>query len=165
MRNTSPLKYDTTGAEDLYVSVEKPKETNPVLYEIKKKKEDRKTKKHVIVLMAIVFALGLTVAFRFASITQINYTNHELQQEYNEIQSQIKITEANIEGAMSISEISKIATEKLNMHKPLSYQITYIDVKIEDQTEIADMVLTQNIDTRTWYEKIFDNIKLFFGIV
>ena len=83
MRSTSPLKYDTNGAENLYVSVEKPKETNPVLYEIKKKKEDRKTKKHVIALMVIIFALGLTVAFRFASITQINYTNHELQQELN----------------------------------------------------------------------------------
>lgn len=165
MRSTSPLKYDTHGAEDLYISVERPKETNPVLYEIKKKKEDRKTKKHVILLMAVLFALGLTVAFRFASITQINYTNHELQKEYNELMSQIKITEANIEGAMSISEISQIATEKLNMHKPLSYQITYIDVNLEDQTEIADIVLTQNIDTRTWYEKLFDNIKLFFGIV
>ena len=66
---------------------------------------------------------------------------------------------------MSISEISQIATEELNMHKPLTYQITYIDVNIEDQTEIADVVLTRTIDTRTWYEKLFDNIKLFFGIV
>ncbi|MBE7066874.1 MAG: hypothetical protein E7385_04915 [Ruminococcaceae bacterium] len=165
MRSTSPLKYDTRGAEDIYVSVERPKETNPVLYEIKKKKEDKKTKKHVIVLMVVLFMLGLTVAFRFASITQINYTNHELEKQYTELESQIKITKADLEGAMSISEISRIASEKLNMHKPLTYQITYINVNIEDQTEIADVVLTQTIDTRTWYEKLFDNIKLFFGIV
>ena len=165
MRSTSPLKYDTRGAEDVYVRVERPTETNPVLYEIKKKKEAKKTKKHVLVLMVVLFMLGLTVAFRFASITQINYTNHELEKQYAELESRIKITKADLEGAMSISEISRIATEKLNMHKPLTYQITYINVNIEDQTEIADVVLTQTIDTRTWYEKLFDNIKLFFGIV
>lgn len=165
MRSTSPLKYDTKGAEDIYVRVERPKETNPVLYEIKKKKEDKKTKKHVIMLMTVLLLLGLTVAFRFASITQINYENHELEQQYAELESQIKITKADLEGAMSISEISRIATEKLNMHKPLTYQITYINVNIEDQTELADEVLTQTFDTRTWYEKLFDNIKLFFGIL
>ena len=133
---------------------------------IKKKKEDKKVKRSVIANVILLVALGLTVAFRYASVTQINYENHKLQQEYDELNAAIENMEVEIESSMSIAEIAEIAEKKLGMHKPLSYQIRYVPVEAIDQTEYKNTEFTRDEASDTaWHQKALERIKLFLGLI
>ena len=114
----------------------------------------------------MLVALGLTVAFRYASVTQINYENHKLQQEYEQLNATMENMQVDIESSMSIAEIANIAEKKLGMHKPLSYQIEYVNVETIDQTEYENTEFTkeENLDL-AWHQKAIESIKLFLGLI
>ena len=65
-------------------------------------------KKNIIVSIFLLVAMGLTVAFRYASVTQINYENHKLEQEYQQKAAIVQNLEMEIESNMSIAEIAEI---------------------------------------------------------
>lgn len=155
--------YDS---KEFYIPEEKVEKKQIVLTEIKKKKEDKKVKRSVIVNVMVLVALGLTVAFRYASVTQINYENHKLQQEYEQLNATMENMQVDIESSMSIAEIANIAEKKLGMHKPLSYQIEYVNVETIDQTEYENTEFTkeENLDL-AWHQKAIESIKLFLGLI
>lgn len=145
---------------------EKIKKTEVVLREIKKKNEDKKIKRSIITHIAVLVFLGLTVAFRYASVTQINYENHKLQKEYKQLNAIAENMEVDIESSMSITEIANIAENKLGMHKPFSYQIKYINVETPDQTEHINTNFTKEENEKlTLYQRIKNELKLFFGLI
>ena len=63
-------------------------------------------------------------------------------------------------------EIANIAEKKLGMHKPLSYQIEYVNVETIDQTEYENTEFTkeENLDL-AWHQKAIESIKLFLGLI
>ena len=153
-------------SENFIFRQKKSKKKQIVLTEIKKKKEDKKVKRSVIVNVILLVALGLTVAFRYASVTQINYENHKLQQEYDELNAAIENMEVEIESRMSIAEIAEIAEKKLGMHKPLSYQIRYVPVEAIDQTEYKNTEFTKDeASDSAWHQKALERIQLFLGLI
>ncbi len=153
-------------SRELYVPAEKIEKKQIVLTEIKKKKEDKKVKRSVIVNVIVIVALGLTVAFRYASVTQINYENHALQQEYDQLNATMENMQLDIESSMSIAEIANIAEKKLGMHKPLSYQIEYVRVEAIDQTEYKNTEFTkEEVSDLAWHQKALGSIKLFLGLI
>ena len=156
---TSPEKYT--------IPEEKLAEKTIILTEIRRKKEDKKIKKNIIISIVILVAMGLTVAFRYASVTQINYENHKLEQEYQQKVAIAQNLEVEIESNMSIAEIAEIAESKLGMHKPFSYQIKYIDVETPDQTEYRNTEFTKEETKKDvpFTTRLFNDIKLFFGVI
>ncbi len=137
-----------------------------VLTEIKRKNEDKKIKRGIIINIVLIVALGLTVAFRYASVTQINYENHKLQKEYDQLSAQAENLQVDIESSMSIAEIANIAENRLGMHKPLSYQIRYVPIEILDQTEFKNAEFTKAETTdQAWHQKMLENIKHFLGLI
>ncbi|MFR1519132.1 MAG: cell division protein FtsL [Clostridia bacterium] len=152
--------------QEFYVPEEKVEKKQLVLTEIKKKKEDKKVKRSVIANVMLIVALGLVVAFRYASVTQINYENHKLQQEYDQLNAVAENMQVDIESSMSIAEIANIAEKKLGMHKPLSYQIQYVSVETIDQTEYKNTEFTkEEVSDLAWHQKALKNIKLFLGLI
>lgn len=155
--------FDT---EEYTLPAEKIEKERIVLKEIKQKKQDKKVKRRVIVDIALLVALGLTVAFRYASVTQINYENHKLQQQYDQLAAVAENLELEIESSMSISEIANVAEKKLGMHKPLSYQIQVIPVESIDQTEYQNTEFTkEETPDEAWHQKLIGQIKLFLGLI
>lgn len=153
-------------SERLVTPLEKKEKQQIVLTEIKKKKEDKKIKKSIIMNIVVIVALGLVVAFRYASVTQINYENHKLQQQYDQLSALSENMKVDIESNMSIAEIANIAENKLGMHKPLSYQVQYIPVQAIDQTEYKNTEFTKEEDAvKAWHEKAMQSIKLFLGLI
>ncbi len=145
---------------------EKAQKKEIVLTEIKRKKEDKKIKRSIVFNIVLLVVLGLTVAFRYASVTQINYENHRLEKEYEALNAEAENIQLNIESNMSISEIANEAEKRLGMHKPLSYQIKYINVDAMDQTEYQNTEFTkEDVSDAPWYERAYENIKLFLGLI
>ena len=163
--NAFEFDYDT-GAETFFVPDNKVEEKKIILSEIKLKAQDSKIKKRIIAGITLLVALGVTVAVRYASVTQINYENHDLEQKHKELLAAAENLEVENESSMSIAEIAEKAENKLGMHKPLSYQIKYIDVESIDQTEYADteIAVSENED-KPFYKRLSDKFKLFFGMI
>lgn len=164
--NAYAYEYDAT-AVPYTIPPQKIQEKQILLTELKQKREDKKTKKHIIISVFILVALGLTVAFRYASVTQINYENHKLEREYQRKIAIAQNLKVEIESSMSITEIAEIAETKLGMHKPFAYQIKYIDVDLPDQVEFKNIEFTKEksdinlpFSTRLWKD-----VKLFFGVI
>jgi len=160
--------YEQSTAPGEYVIPEKKLEEKKILLtELKRKKEDKKTKKHILASIVVLVAMGLTVAFRYASVTQINYENHKLEQEYQNKMAIVQNLEVEIESNMNIAEIAEIAESKLGMHKPFAYQIKYIDVETPDQTEYknAEFTKEQTNSDAPFTTRLFDGIKEFFGVI
>lgn len=156
---TNPGKYT--------ISEEKLEEKKILLTELKRKKEDKKIKKHIIASIVVIVAMGMTAAFRYASVTQINYENHKLEQEYQKKMAVAQNLEVEIESNMNIAEIADIAETKLGMHKPFSYQIKYIDVETPDQTEYVNAEFTKEESNKeeSFAKRLFNDIKRFFGVI
>ncbi len=166
-RGNNAYEYDYSAeSEALFVPEQKIERKKIVLTELKLKARDSKIKKRIIFGITVLIALGVTVAVRYASVTQINYENHNLEQEYNELMAAAENLEVEIESSMSIAEIAERAESKLGMHKPLSYQVKYIDVDSIDQTEYKNKEFTNNEeDNAPFYERIVNKVKLFFGLI
>lgn len=166
-RGNNAYEYDyDTGSEAFFVPENKVEEKKIILSEIKLKAQDSKIKKRIIAGITLLVALGVTVAIRYASVTQINYENHNLEQKHKELLAAAENLEVENESSMSIAEIAEKAEKELGMHKPLSYQIKYINVDSIDQTEHADTeIATNENEDKPFYKRFADSFKLFFGLI
>lgn len=167
-RGNNAYKYEYgTSPEEYIIPEEKIQEKKIILTELRRKKEDKKTKKHIIINVTLLVIMGLTVAFRYASVTQINYENHKLEQEYQKKVAVAQNLAVEIESNMSIAEIAEIAETKLGMHKPYSYQLKYIDVETPDQTEYKNTEFTKEKGNEDipFSQRLIQNIKEFFGVI
>lgn len=167
-RGNNAYQYEYSASPEKYViPEEKIEEKRIILTELRRKKEDKKTKRNIIVGITILVMMGLTVAFRYASVTQINYENHKLEQEYQQKTAVVQNLQVDIESNMNIAEIAEIAETKLGMHKPFSYQIKYIDVETPDQTEYKNTEFTKEESNEDipFVKRLFKDIKQFFGVI
>ena len=167
-RGNNAYQYEYSATQEEYIiPEEKIEEKRIILTELRRKTEDKKTKRNIIVGITILVMMGLTVAFRYASVTQINYENHKLEQEYQQKTAVVQNLQVDIESNMNIAEIAEIAETKLGMHKPFSYQIKYIDVETPDQTEYKNTEFTkeENNDDIPFVKRLFKDIKQFFGVI
>lgn len=135
-----------------------------VLRELKIKRNNAKVKANLVVKVSIILILGLIIAFRYASITELGYKVNAMQNQLDELKSENARIETNIARQMNLAEISEIAINELGMQKPQSYQIVRINVVPTDQTEIHDMKFTKEENNTPWYKNVFDEIKAFLGI-
>lgn len=136
-----------------------------VIREIKTKQKRKKIKYGILLKVSLVFALGLLVVFRYASITEIGYRVSEAQTEYNQLLAENERIEVAIKSELNLAEIQKLAKEKFDMQQPQTYQIVVLDVEPTDQTEILSQELPEPSDERAWYEKIYDGLRGFLGLI
>lgn len=151
--------------EENFVPVQKPVRENMVLREIRLKQARKKVKNRILVKVSLLIALGLFVALRYASITEINYRNQQLQNEYDTLLAQVAQQQVEIESQMSVAEIAEIAQNKLGMQKPQPYQIVEIQTESIDQTEMNAPEYTKETASKPWYAAAWDKVLLFFGLI
>lgn len=140
-------------------------EKRSVITEITRKRERTVVKNRTCIKVIGLIVLGMVVALRFASITEINYRNQTLKKELNTAKSAVTEKQVEIESMMSVSEIAKIAEERLSMQKPQSYQIVKISVDPVDQTEAYNPVYTSDTSEIPWYKTLWNGILEFLGLI
>lgn len=156
---------ETLEAQENFVPVEKPVRQNVVLTEIRNKRARKKVKNGILVKVSLLVALGLFVALRYASITELNYRNQALQKEYEDTVARVQQQQVEIDSQMSIAEIAQVAQDRLGMQKPQPYQIVEIQTEAIDQTELVSPEYTKDTAQVPWYENIWNHVLAFFGIV
>ena len=127
-------------------------------------KISEKQKKKQIKLTLFVLA-GIALLFT------ISYQNSQINVKFSQIQSQKQElatlekeneqTEVNIESSSNLSNIEKLAKEKLGMSKLTNKQTVYVTLPKKDYVESASeqIVIDENQDNDNWFvnfiEKIF----------
>ncbi len=151
--------------EEDFVPVVKPVRENVVLKEIRLKQARKKVKSGILIKVSCLIAFGLFVALRYASITEINYRNQQLEGEYQMLQAQVEQQQVSIDSQMSVAEIAQIAQDKLGMQKPQPYQIVQIETEAVDQTELVSPDYTQETETVPWYQRAWNSVLEFLGFI
>ncbi len=136
-----------------------------VIRAIRTKQKRRKIKMGLLVKFMLVFALGLLVVFRYASITEMGYKVSNAKSEYQNLTADNERLTAQIESSMNLDELSDLAKEKFDMQRPQTYQMVVLNIKPADQTEIYETELQEVTEDKAWYEKIYDGIREFLGLI
>jgi len=101
------------------------------------------------VLGVIVFALALTMVYRFTLINNLNLEVIQLKSELEEINTLNAQLKFAAEKSVNLSEIEKYATENLGMQKLQNYQIEYINLEKEDLVTNQQNIENENVILKT----------------
>ena len=80
----------------------------------------------------LAFILCFSVIYRYSVILECNQEIKALEKQYEGILSENQILQGKIDRYLEMGEVEKIAREQLGMMKPETYQIFYIDIKMDD---------------------------------
>lgn len=138
---------------------------NAVIRAIRTKQKRKKIKAGLLVKVMLIFALGLLVVFRYASITEMGYKVSSAKSEYQNLTSDNERLMAQIESNMNLDELTNLAKEKFDMQRPQTYQMVVLNIKPADQTEIYETELKEVTEDKAWYEKIYDGVREFLGLI
>lgn len=154
---TSPRKLETE-----YEPIRKtyPKKKSSTL---KKKNVKPKQKRQ---LKSNVKAVG-AILLIFASLVVISYRNSQINEKFNHnanlklqlatIQKENEQLKVNLENSMNLSNIEKLAEEKLGMQKLDSTQKVYVSLDKKDYVEHAseEVIIEKN---ENWFQKLLNTL-------
>lgn len=83
-------------------------------------------------IAVIAFILCFLVIYRYSVILESNQKIKALEKQYEGILSENQLLQGKIDRYLEMGEVEKIAREQLGMMKPETYQIFYIDIKMDD---------------------------------
>ena len=138
---------------------------------VKKVEKDRREMIHrKLTLLRIVYMgiIALSAAFMISKFVAVNETAGEIKRLNNELDSMRAYTSQRVfelEQSIDLSEVEEIATTRLGMQRPESYQIIYVNVDKNDISEVTagDVEGAKN-DVKSFAGKIKENIMELFGI-
>ena len=119
------------GATAKKLKIEAYKE-NAVLKNMRRKVKYTKVKARIILLMLLVFACGMTVMYRYAYITDINYKIDEAKSSYNRLKNDNITMKVKIENTLDLTNVRTVAEGRFGMHKAQKEQIISINVPKAD---------------------------------
>lgn len=157
---------NTSEAFELYPESEMPLRRRRIRTHREPSREIVKTEERMPVLMLQLVVCGaFMAAFLFVSI-YIGTMNLKMKTDVMDITKeieQVKQDNANLETefnkSVDLGKIEKLASEKLDMSKPRSYQIKYINVPKESYTK---QHMAQE-ETKTGISEVINNLGNIFG--
>ena len=112
--------------------------------------------------------VALAATFMISKFVAVNETAGEIKSLTRELESTRAYTSQRIfemERSIDLSEVEEIATTRLEMQRPETYQIVYVNVDKEDVSEItAGDVEGAGNDVKSFMTKLKQNIIELFSI-
>lgn len=136
-----------------------------VIRAIRTKQKRKKVKMGLLLRFMLVFALGLLVVFRYASITEMGYKVSEAKNQYQDLAADNERINALIDSSMNLDELTGLAKSNFDMQRPHTYQMVVLDIQPVDQTEYYQTELKEVTEEKAWYEKIYDGVREFLGLI
>ncbi len=131
----------------------KTKEQKATKPNVKKKNQKVKIFLYILIGFSILFA----ISYRNSLITESFSRNQKLKTELSALQKENKQLEISIQNNLNLSNIEKLAKEKLGMQKISDAQKIYVTLPKKDYVEPAsEQVVMQE---EPWYEKLLNSIK------
>ena len=104
----------------------------------KRNQEQMLNRKRNIRRMVAVIAMAISAGFMISEFVTVHETRQQLSALSKELTEQEAITSQKVfklEQSIDLDKIEKIATTRLGMQRPASYQMIYVNVKSDDVTE------------------------------
>ena len=124
----------------------------------KQEKPKRQLKSHVKVVMYIVsiFTILFAISYRNSLINESFNTNEKLKSTLLAMKKENEQLQVNIENSLNLSNIEKIAREKLGMQKLDNSQKVYVSLPKKDYVEPAvEEVIIEDTEPN-WFQKIIN---------
>ena len=97
-------------------------------------------KSKLLFVGTIIFAMFMTLIYRYNLINAKNMENLKIEKEYNKIKAEVSLAQIELERRISLSTIEAYAKQKLGMQKPTKSQIIYIDTRnLEENIQKDDI--------------------------
>jgi cell division protein FtsL len=135
MRNITGSHFDGNAARKIEYDVYS---ENRVLKEKKITRARGKVTSRVVFVVFLVFLMGITVMYRYALLTEINYDIDRLNQQYMDLKNDNSMLRVEIGAKTVLEEIADTAKTRLGMALPVSSQIIHLRVPGEDYTVVSE---------------------------
>lgn len=128
----------------------------------KKKKETKKQLKSrakIVIYIAVIFSSLLAISYRNSLINESFSKNAKLKETLSITEKENEQLQVNIENSLNLSNIEKLAKEKLGMQKLDNSQKVYVSLPKKDYVEpaVEEVVIEQE---QSWFDKI---VNIFFN--
>ena len=120
-------------------------------------KEQRKKQRKITLFVITIFGVLLTISYRNSQINEEFTEVQNLKQELASLQKENEQTKVSIENGLNLTNIEKIAKEKLGMQKLTNKQTIYVSLPKKDYVESAseEVIIEEN---ENWFQKFIDKI-------
>lgn len=131
---------------------------------LKKKNEQpqvnqkRQLKSHVkaVLYIGVIFAVLFAISYRNSLINESFTKNEKLKKTLAVTKKENEQLQVNIENSLNLSNIEKLAREKLGMQKLDNSQKIYVSLPKKDYVEPAvEKVIIDDVE-QTWFQKIIN---------
>lgn len=129
----------------------------------KKKKDNVQPKKHLksqvklIAYVFLIFASLLVISYRNSLINESFNENESLKSNLAAIQKENEQLRVNLENSMNLSNIAKMAEDKLGMQKLDRSQKVYVNLDKKDYVESASEEVIME-EEKSWFEQFLDTL-------
>ena len=120
-------------------------------------KEQRKKQRKITLFVIAIFGVLLTISYRNSQINEQFTVVQNLNEELASLQKENEQTKVSIENGLNLTNIEKIAKEKLGMQKLTNKQTIYVSLPKKDYVESAseEVIIEEN---ENWFQKFIDKI-------
>ncbi|MBN2853536.1 MAG: cell division protein FtsL [Clostridia bacterium] len=111
-----------------------------------------KTRRHIIMWVAVVFIAFFCIIARYSYITQLNYDVAKLEKTLSDQTAKNSALQMELDKIMNLPQVRYIAESQLGMQKPDTYQTVYIEVPRCDEVKVKEQ-------PKSFYEKLLVTIE------
>ena len=130
---------------------------------LNKKQENVQPKRHlksqvkIVAYVFLIFASLLVISYRNSLINESFNENESLKSNLAAIQKENEQLRVNLENSMNLSNIAKMAEEKLGMQKLDNSQKVYVSLDKKDYVESASEEVIME-EEKSWLEQFLDTL-------
>lgn len=124
----------------------------------KQTEQKRKLKSHVkaVMYIVVIFSILFVISYRNSLINESFNKNEKLKQTLATTKKENEQLQVNIENSLNLSNIEKIAKERLGMQKLDTSQKVYVSLPKKDYVEPAvEEVVIEETETN-WFQKVIN---------
>ena len=120
-------------------------------------KEQKKKQIKITLFVIAIFGILLTISYRNSQINEKFTEVQNLKQELASLQKENEQTKVSIQNGLNLTNIEKLAKEKLGMQKLTNKQTIYVILPKKDYVESASEEVVIE-DNQNWFQKLIDKI-------
>ena len=123
-----------------------------------KKQPKRELKSHIkaVMYIGVIFGILFVISYRNSLINESFSNNEKLKETLAVTQKENEQLQVNIENSLNLSNIEKIAKEKLGMQKLDNSQKVYVSLPKKDYVEPAVEEVIIEETEQSWFDKIIN---------
>lgn len=124
---------------------------------VKISKAQLKKRFEMTIFVIAIFGVLLTISYRNSQINEKFNEMQSMKKELSSLQKENEQLKVNIANGLNLTNVEKIAKEKLGMQKLTNKQIVYVNLPKKDYIESSSEKVVREDDSN-WFKKIINKV-------